>query len=95
MKLRHITSVIFAVLLVIGSSAVLACKAAGPNKHVGEVTTVDAEAATFTIMDAETNLPITFSASKGILKDVSHAEGQIMVSYEDNGGNLTAVDVHF
>jgi hypothetical protein len=81
-------------LLLLGGNA-LACEVAGPNKHVGPVTAVDNDAATFTILDAETRAPITFAASNAILRDVSRAKGQVMVSYQDEGGKLVAVDVHF
>lgn len=81
--------------LAISGGAASACQVAGPNKHVGQVTAVDGAASTFTILDAETRAPITFHASKAILKDVSGASGQVMVSYEEKGGDLVAVDVHF
>ena len=85
--------VLSGVLLFSGSA--LACEVAGPNKHVGPITAVDKDAATFTIMDAETSAPITFAANNSILKDVSRAKGQVMVSYHDENGKLVADDIHY
>ncbi len=73
----------------------VACSVAGPNKHVGQVTSVNAGNGTFTIMDAETRKPIVFSASADILKDASKAKGAVMVSYKQSNGQLVAKDIHF
>jgi hypothetical protein len=70
----------------------LACKSAGENKHVGQVTAIDAKAGSFTIRDAETQSPITFVASADILKSIS-ADKRIMVSYKEENGKLVAVEV--
>ncbi len=73
-----------------------ACKVAGPDKHVGVVTAVDSESGTFTIMDVETNAPITFQASAKLIKQAKQAQGQVMVSFKEEGQQaLTAVDIHF
>jgi hypothetical protein len=70
----------------------LACKAAGENKHVGQVTAIDAKAGNFTIRDAETQSLITFTAKADILKSVA-ADKRIMVSYKEENGKLVAVEV--
>lgn len=95
MKARILSGILMGGVLVFGAGAAAACEVAGPNKHVGPVTAVDRDAATFTILDAETQAPITFAANRSILKDASRAQGQVMVSYEDNDGKLRAVDIHF
>ncbi len=78
------------------AAPVWACKVAGPDKHVGMVQAVDTQSGTFTIMDAETNAPITFQASAKLIKQVEQAQGQVMVSFEEEGPeSLTAVDIHF
>jgi len=82
-----------AVLLSIVSSAGWACEMAGENKHVGVVTKVDQVTGTFTIIDAETNAPIVFSANREILSNAAHAQGQVMVSYENREKQLVAVDI--
>ena len=70
-----------------------ACSGAGHNKHVGDVTKINAAAGTFTIHDVETNAPITFKASQEILKDAAKAKGQVLVGYEKNGNDLRAKDI--
>ncbi len=95
MKAKMVFNTVLFLAMAFGSQMVLACNVAGPNKHVGQVTAVDKGKETFTIMDAETRAPITFRASTAILKDVSSASGQVMVSYEAKGNDLVAVDVHF
>lgn len=72
-----------------------ACKMAGANKHVGVVTKVDEVAGTFTILDAETQKPIVFSASRKMLSNAEHAQGQVMVSYENHEKQLVAVDINY
>jgi hypothetical protein len=84
-----------AVLLLMVSSSGWACKMAGENKHVGVVTKVDQVAGTFTIHDAETNAPIVFSANREILSNAAHAQGQVMVSYENREKQLVAVDIDY
>lgn len=70
-----------------------ACEGAGHNKHVGNVTKVDTKAGTFTILDLETNAPITFKASQEVLKEASHAKGQVLVGYEKSGDALKAKEI--
>lgn len=93
LKMSAVNAALVFFLLATGGAS--ACEVAGPNKHVGRVSAVDGAASTFTIVDAETRAPITFKATKAILKDVSGAQGQVMVSYEEKGGELVASDVHF
>ncbi len=74
----------------------LACSGAGNNKHIGNLTGVDAKNQTFTIQDAETRNRITFIADKEILKGLKGFKGRVMVSYEeDAGGDLKALGVTF
>jgi len=73
-----------------------ACDAAGPNTHIGKVTSVDAKKMTFTIRDAQTSSPITFIAeSAEIIAGLKGAKGMITVNYEEDGDDLTAVGVTF
>lgn len=94
MKTGIVSIIVLSGLLLLGDNA-LACEVAGPNKHVGPITAVDKDAATFTILDAETRAPITFAASNTILGDASRAKGEVMVSYHDENGKLVADDIHF
>ena len=78
---------------VLGSvTASWACKSAGPNKHVGQITAIDAKADTFTIRDAETDHSMTFEATDKILKDLK-VNDRVMVGYKDDVGKMIAIDV--
>ena len=95
MKPRVMIPLLASVILMSMSAAGWACKMAGNNKHVGEVTKVDQVSGTFTIRDAETNAPIVFSANREILSNAQHAQGQVMVSYENREKKLVAVDINY
>jgi hypothetical protein len=69
-----------------------ACKSAGPNKHVGSVTAIDAQGKTFTIRDAETDHLMTFEATEKILKDLKVSD-RVMVGYKEEKDKMIAVDV--
>jgi hypothetical protein len=79
----------------IASTSGWACSVAGPGKHIGQVTNVDDQAGTVTLLDAETNEPIVFIASSDILKEVHAASGQVMISYEERDGKLIAKNVSY
>lgn len=86
------------VMLCIGfiSTPALACSMAGEGHHVGkQVTAIDADAGTFTIIDVESNAPIQFHASKALLDIVSEGPGPVLVSYEDRDGELVATDITY
>ena len=95
MKRNVLLGTIVAVALMTASASGWACKMAGENKHVGEITKVDQVAGTFTIRDAETNKPIVFSANREMLSNAEHAQGQVMVSYENREKKLVAVDINY
>lgn len=93
--MRFLTT-IFAVLMSLSLSwSALACEGAGANKHVGMVTQVDAGKKTFTIKDAETQKPITFSANEAIISGLKGYSGKVLVSYEENAEGLKATGVTF
>ena len=78
------------------SSAVLACDAMGKSTHMGQLMSVDATQKTFTIRDAQSQSPVTFTANSDILTGLKDASGSIMVNYEEqDGGSLNAVGVTF
>jgi len=87
--------IILMLVLILFTTPALACSVAGPNKHVGQITAVDAKAGTFTILDAETRKPIVFTASAGLIKEAARAKGSVMVSYKQSNGVLLARDIHF
>ena len=74
-----------------------ACDGAGPSTHVGMIHSVDAGSKTFTIIDAQTQKPIKFTANNEIIDGLKNAKGSIMVNYEEVNGNsnLKAVGVTF
>jgi len=83
---------ILAVLL--ASSGALACSAMGPKTHVGNITEIDRNQQTLTIMDAETQQPITFSVDNKQLMALNSSSGQVIVRYRDgNDGKLIATSV--
>lgn len=77
--------------------ATWACDAAGPSTHIGTVQSVDASSKTFTIIDAQTRMPIKFMASNEIIDGLKDAKGSVMVNYEEMEGKdgLKAVGVTF
>jgi hypothetical protein len=78
------------------SSAALACDAMGKSTHMGQLMSVDATQKTFTIRDAQSQSPVTFTANSDILTGLKDASGNIMVNYEEqDGGGLNAVGVTF
>ncbi len=88
--------IFFVLLLASLITPVFACSMAGEGNHVGkQVTAVDVDAGTFTIIDVESNSPIQFSASKDLLAKVSKGPGPVLVSYEDQDGQLVAVDITY
>lgn len=74
-----------------------ACDAAGPSTHIGTVQSVDASGKTFTIIDAQTRMPIKFVASNEIIDGLKDAKGSVMVNYEEmeTGDGLKALGVTF
>ena len=78
------------------SGAALACDAMGKSTHMGQLMSVDAAGKTFTIRDAQSQSPLTFTANGDILTGLKDASGSIMVNYEENdAGGLNAVGVTF
>lgn len=77
--------------------ATWACDAAGKNTHIGTVQSVDASGKTFTIIDAQTRMPITFMANNEIIDGLKDAKGSVMVNYEqmDGSSDLKAVGITF
>jgi hypothetical protein len=64
-KTTTITSVLGALVLFTSTTA-WACSAVGPNKHVGMLLNIDKPGQSFTVLDAETNRPITFLADEAL-----------------------------
>jgi len=74
------------------STSALACDAAGPNTHVGQVLSVDGNH--FTIRDAQTGGPISFTAGKEMHGSMPAPGDNISIKYSGNEKNLVAESVH-
>ena len=81
--------------ILVAPATSLACDALGPNKHVGTVIGLDSSAQTITVLDAQSNQPITFLANEKILSEVKNAKGQFIVDYEADGAQLRAIGIQF
>lgn len=77
------------------SSTIWACDAAGKSTHIGSLMNVNAEQQTFTIRDAQSRSPITFTANNDIIEGLKDAKGNVMVNYKEEGDKLTAIGVTF
>ena len=86
---KLITVTALSALMVFAVSPAWSCSMAGPNTHIGVVTDVNANANTFTMIDAETQHPITFVTTPELLKGISKNQ-QITVTFQKTGKNLTA-----
>ena len=87
----------FTALLLLTSSAVFACGGENSGKHIGQVTSVNPAKNTFTIMDMESRMNITFNANTEVMAAVKkNPKASIMVNYEENDeGALDALGVTF
>ncbi|MGD8639679.1 MAG: hypothetical protein PVF34_05285 [Gammaproteobacteria bacterium] len=83
--------------LLLAPLSIWACDAAGPSTHIGTVQSVDAAGKTFTIIDAQSQAPITFVANNEIIDGLKDAKGSVMVNYEEmeDSTNLKALGVTF
>jgi len=66
-----------------------ACDALGPNRHVGVVTQIDPKAGTFTIIDAQRETPMTFTAQQKIL-DALKLDSEVIVTFRMDGQHMKA-----
>jgi hypothetical protein len=73
--------------------AALACTVAGPKTHIGALTDADPANGTFSILDAETQQPLTFSAEPQVIDSLVGKQGPVRVEFEEAGDALTATDV--
>jgi len=95
MKINTILSSAALATTLLATGSVWACDAAGKNTHIGSLMTVNAEQSTFTIKDAQSRSPITFTANNEIIEGLKDASGSVMVNYKEDGDTLTAIGVTF
>ena len=94
MRTKNVVISGIAALIFAASGAVFACGGEDSGKHFGQVTSVDPAKSTFTIRDAETRAPITFTADQAVLSKAKSAQGSVMVNYEENeDGRLQAMAI--
>ncbi len=94
MATRKLATLCFALATLLASSVTLACSAMGPNTHVGNITEINRAAQTLTILDAETQQPITFSVDNKQLLALNSLSGQVVVRYRDgDNGELVVTSV--
>lgn len=93
--MKTLFKIVIISVFITASSVTLACDAAGPMAHIGQVTAVDTGKGTFTIMDAETRSAITFHAGKDIIDGLKGVKGMVKVNYEEDGSDLNALGVVF
>jgi len=74
------------------SVSAYACDAAGPNTHVGQVLSVDGNH--FTIRDAQTGGPISFTADKDMQGSLPATGDQVSIKYSGDEKHLIAESVH-
>ncbi len=92
MMTKLMTVAALSACMTLGAGTAWSCSMAGPNTHIGPVTAVDAEANTFTVLDAETRQPITFVATPTLLKGIVKNQ-QVTVTFEKDGNKLTTTAV--
>ena len=95
MAMKNLSKALILICLLGLSTSVLACEGAGKSTHMGSLMSVNAGSKSFTIMDAQTQVAITFAANDIIIDGLKDAKGNIMVNYTGEGENLTAVGVTF
>lgn len=89
MSVKSLIATSLCAAMITASGAAWSCDMAGPNTHIGLVSAVDRNAQTFTIIDAQTNAPITFSAPAHLIKAVQKNQ-RVTVNYAKEGNGLVA-----
>jgi len=92
MSMPRLVAAIIAAAIFVPATA-LACSVAGPRTHVGTLTGTDPDNGTFSIIDAESRQPMTFSAQPDIIESLMGTQGVVSIDYQKSGDDLTATDV--
>lgn len=94
--MNRVSLLLLAATLALAPLYTWACSSAGDSKHIGLVTSIDQKAKKFTIKDAETQGPITFTTTDEIINSLKNHKGRVLVNYEKDGeGALKATGVTF
>lgn len=90
MKQLHVWTVVGLIsVMVVMAGPAWACKAAGPDTHVGVITQLNTKERQFTITDAETGKPMNFIADSKQMTALNVGD-QISVEYEERDGTMVA-----
>ena len=92
---KHLLTLTALTIGLLWGTTVLACDGMGKSMHMGQLVSVDTAHKTFTITDAQSSSPITFSANDDILAGLKGYAGSVMVNYQEKDNGLTAVGVTF
>ncbi len=74
------------------STSALACDAAGPNTHIGQVLSVDGNH--FTIRDSQSGGPISFTAAEKMQGSLPAPGDHVSIQYSGDEKDLIAESVH-
>lgn len=74
------------------STPVLACKSAGPNKHVGVIVSINVLERILVLKDAETGEEMTFKAAEQLIKTV-HPNQEAVITYETTDKGMIATKI--
>jgi len=91
--MKTIHTLIVGVALALAAAPAVACSAAGPETHVGKLLGIDPAAQNFTILDAETNQPVSFEANQSQMQQLQGRKGYLKVKYQRDGDKLKAKTV--
>ncbi|HSG05646.1 MAG TPA: hypothetical protein VLB09_04535 [Nitrospiria bacterium] len=79
-------------LIALAAPAAMACSGAGKDRHIGNVTELNPGALTLTILDAETQKPLTFRAHESEIAKLKESD-RVMIDYKEEEGELVAVRI--
>lgn len=90
--MRTLSALVIVLLISVTTLPAFACRVAGPDGHIGEVTAMDPSRGTLTIKDAETGQPLHFSATVDQLKGLSLGM-MVLIKHRKEAEQLKAVSI--
>jgi hypothetical protein len=86
MTMRYLTPALLGAALLSSTLSVLACDGLGENMHMGSIVSIDRGGNTFVILDAQSQKPIRFTASREALAPFA-VDDKVEVTYEKATGD--------
>jgi hypothetical protein len=83
---------LFILMGLVLSYPALACKSAGPNKHVGVIVSINLKEHTLILKDAETGEEMTFKAAEQLIKPVRPNQ-EAVVTFEKTEKGMVATKI--